>query len=118
MSGTKHDSGKPRMSLLSPIALEKVAQVMTFGAQKYDDNNWRKGFPFTRILDAVGRHLNQYQQGETYDKESGVSHLAHAVCGLFMLLEFEDTQPGLDDRYFKQPALRKPTDNEVEQYGG
>lgn len=118
MSGTKHDSGKPRMSLLSPIALEKVAQVMTFGAKKYDDNNWRQGFPFTRILDAVGRHMNQYQQGETYDKESGVSHLAHACCGLFMLLEFEDTKPELDDRYFKEMTIRRATAMEIEQYGG
>lgn len=117
MSGTKNDNGKPRMSLLSPIALEKVARVMTFGAKKYTDNNWRQGFPFTRLLDAVGRHLNQYQQGETFDPESGESHLSHAVCGLLMLLEFEETMPDLDDRYFKHPSIKKASEAEIKEYG-
>lgn len=32
---TKHDSGKPRMSLIDPLFLTGVAQVLTFGAEKY-----------------------------------------------------------------------------------
>lgn len=116
MSGIKYDQGKPRMSLLSPIALRKMAQVMTMGAVKYSDNNWRGGFPFTRLLDAIGRHINQYESGQTLDIDSGQSHLSHAACGLMMLLEFEETRPDLDDRYFRDTTLVAPSPDEVKLY--
>lgn len=53
----KFDSGKPRPSLLSPIALLEVAKVATMGAQKYSDHNWRKGMKWSRLLDAANRHV-------------------------------------------------------------
>ncbi|GAC1501554.1 MAG: hypothetical protein NVS1B10_05830 [Candidatus Saccharimonadales bacterium] len=98
-SGTKHDDGKPDLSLLSSIAVVKVAKVMTFGKRKYTAHNWRAGFPYSRLLAAALRHVFAYLGGESVDPESGESHLAHACCCLFMLLEFEDTKPHLDDRY-------------------
>jgi hypothetical protein len=100
MSGVKHDQEKPDFSLLSPFALEEVAKVMTYGAKKYSANNWRGGFKYTRILAAVMRHLNAYQKGELKDPETGLSHLAHASCGLMMLLEFEKTGIGENDVYW------------------
>lgn len=103
--GVKHDQEKPDMDLLSPIALEKIAQVMTFGKKKYGANNWRGGIAFSRLLAAVMRHINAYRKGESIDPETGLSHLAHASCGLMMLLEFEETTPDLDDRYFKENAI-------------
>lgn len=99
LEGKKFDFGKPRMELLSPIAITEVAKVMTFGAQKYDAHNWRKGIVFSRLLGAALRHIFQYLGGETLDTESGLSHLAHAMCCLMMVLEFEVTNPNLDDRY-------------------
>ncbi len=98
-TGIKNDKDKPDMSLLSNIALIKVAQVMTFGKNKYAANNWRGGFAWTRPLAAAARHLYAYIGGEDKDPESGYSHLAHACCCLFFVLEFEDTKPELDDRY-------------------
>ena len=100
MSGVKHDQEKPDFSLLSPFALEEIAKVMTYGARKYSPNNWRGGFKYTRILAAVMRHLNSYQKGELTDPETGLSHLAHASCGLMMLLEFERTGVGENDVYW------------------
>lgn len=97
--GVKHDQEKPDMSLLSSIGLFKVAQVMTHGKKKYSANNWRQGLAYTRLLAASLRHIFQYLGGESKDPETGISHLAHAVCGLLMILEFEDTKPELDDRY-------------------
>ncbi len=97
--GTKHDDGKPDISLLSSTAVLKIAQVMTFGKKKYDAHNWRKGFPYSRLLSAALRHIFAYVGGETLDPESGISHLAHACCCLMMVLEFETTKPELDDRY-------------------
>lgn len=95
----KYDGKKPDLSLLSPIAMVKVAQVMTFGRQKYGADNWRKGLQWTRYLAASLRHIFAYLGGEDKDPETGISHLAHAVCDLMFLLEFEETHRECDDRY-------------------
>jgi hypothetical protein len=98
--GVKHDNEKPMMALLSPFALEEIAKVMTFGAKKYSADNWREGFEYSRLISAVLRHITAYQRGETLDPETGLSHLAHASCGLMMLLEFERTGAGTNDLYW------------------
>lgn len=98
-TGIKHDQDKPDMSLLSAVALVKVAQVMTFGKKKYSADNWRGGFKWRRPLAAALRHIFAYLGGEDKDPETGVSHLAHASCCLMFVLEFEETHKELDDRY-------------------
>lgn len=103
-TGVKHDSEKPDMSLLSSIAIVKVADVMTFGKRKYSANNWRGGISYTRLLAAALRHIFSYLGGESKDPETGKSHLAHASCCLMMLLEFEETRPDLDDRFKNEKA--------------
>jgi hypothetical protein len=97
--GAKHDSGKPQMDLLSSIAIIELSKVLTFGATKYASHNWRKGIVYSRILAATLRHIFAYMAGETLDPETGLSHIAHALCELMFLLEFEKTRPDLDDRY-------------------
>lgn len=99
--GVKNDADKPMMTLLSPFALEEMAKVLTFGSTKYDDNNWRKGMKYSRILSAVMRHLTAYQKGEATDPETGSSHLSHAACGLMMLIEYEKTGIGENDIYWQ-----------------
>lgn len=103
-TGIKHDSDKPDMSLLSSIALLKVAEVMTFGKRKYSAHNWRGGFIWSRPAAAAIRHIFAWLGGEDKDPETGLSHLAHAACCLMFLLEFETTRPDLDDRY--KPELK------------
>lgn len=98
-SAIKFDSDKPRMELMSPVALNKLSQVLTFGAKKYADNNWRNGINYTRLLGAILRHVFAYLSGESKDPESGLSHIAHAMCGCMFLLEYEATKPQFDDRY-------------------
>lgn len=98
-SGVKYDQEKPDMSLLSAIALEEIAKVMTCGKKKYGSHNWRGGFIWSRPLAAAMRHLVAFIGGEDKDPETGLSHLAHCACCLFFLLEFEKTKPELDDRY-------------------
>lgn len=98
-SGTKHDQGKPPMALLDHHALTEIAKVLGFGARKYDDHNWRKGFPFSRLVSAAMRHISAWNSGEDNDPESGLSHLAHAGCCLMFLLSLHNDKPELDDRY-------------------
>lgn len=97
--GIKHDQDKLPMHLLSTTALEEVAAVLQFGADKYDQHNWRKGFVWSRTISAALRHILAFNDGEDLDPESGRSHVAHAMCCLMFLLEFEKTHPELDDRY-------------------
>lgn len=111
VTGVKHDGEKADMSLLSGIAVHKIAQVMTFGKRKYSANNWRGGIAYSRLVGAALRHIFAWLGGESLDPETGYSHLAHASCCLMMLLEFESTRPELDDRY-KQPQQDCPVVSE------
>lgn len=95
----KFDQDKLPLHLLSTEALNQTAAVLKFGAQKYAEHNWRKGFTWSRPLAAAMRHLTAFNDGEDKDPESGLSHLAHAACCIMFLLEFERTHPELDDRY-------------------
>lgn len=95
----KYDGGKPAFALISPIALEEIAKVMGYGATKYADHNWRAGFKWSRVASAALRHIFAWLRGEDKDKETGLSHLAHAACCICFLLEFEKTKPEMDDRY-------------------
>jgi hypothetical protein len=99
IEGTKYDKGKPQLSLLPTRALSEVAQVLTYGAQKYDAHNWRKGMAWSRLSDATLRHFFAFNDGIDVDKESGLLHLAHASCDILFLLEYYLKSIGTDDRY-------------------
>jgi len=89
-SGTKYDGEKIRMDLLPFEALEAVAEVLTFGAQKYSDNNWQiveNGE--RRYLAAMLRHLSARERGEITDQWSGLSHAAHMATNALFILWFE-----------------------------
>lgn len=90
------------MDLLPPEALEQVANVLTFGAKKYDRGNWSKGIVYSRILSATLRHITKFMAGEDIDPESGLSHIAHACCNMMFLLHFIRYGKDLDDRWIKE----------------
>ena len=96
--GMKFDGDKTRMDLLDAGAIEQLAQVLTFGARKYAAHNWRKGISKSRLLAAALRHLFAYLSGEDKDPESGLSHVAHAMCCCMFLLGLE-SRSDLDDRW-------------------
>lgn len=99
--GVKYDDGKVDFSLLPMGPLEDVAKVWTFGKQKYNAWNWTKGFKYLRVYSAALRHIFASMRGEDTDPESKLPHLAHAICCLMMLLEFQATNTGEDDRYVR-----------------
>lgn len=89
MTGIKHDSEKPDYSLIPPNALEDVVKVLTYGAQKYDRNNWQHLEDLNnRYFAAAQRHMWALKRGETTDDETGIHHAAHAICCMMFLLEF------------------------------
>lgn len=90
MSGIKKDNGKVRPSLVlsdMPRALLAVAEVATFGAEKYSDGNWlHVDGALSRYTDAKDRH--RLQGGiEARDSESGLLHAAHEAWNALAVLE-------------------------------
>ena len=100
--GTKHDASKPPLDLLDATALLEVGRVLGFGAKKpgYGPHNWRKGISRERLLAAALRHVLAAASGERKDPESGLSHLAHAMCCCMFALHFEITNTEVPDTRF------------------
>lgn len=96
--GVKFDNDKNRIELLPSEAIEKIAEVFTLGAKKYEDDNWRKGISWRRVFGAMMRHMWAWARGVDKDPEWGKSHLAHAGACLFFLLWYEDHRREFDDR--------------------
>lgn len=95
--GVKYDQDKYCSDLLSTLSLIELSKVATMGAKKYEKHNWRKGMDWSRILNAVYRHLDAFKLGENLDPESKLPHLAHAFWGLMVLTEFQLTGNGKND---------------------
>jgi len=97
--GKKFDSAKPKMYLLPPKAIVEVSKVLTFGAEKYDEENWRKLDNLqNRYTGGALRHLFAHLDGELKDPETGYSHLAHAMCCLLFKLEIELEEEHQEER--------------------
>lgn len=104
MTAVKFDTGKPRMDLLDSQAIEGLAAVLTFGAQKYAAHNWREGISNSRLIAALLRHTFAILRGEYVDPESGLPHIDHVGCCWMFLSNNMKNRPDLND-------LWKPDDN-------
>ena len=92
-------AAKPRLELVPFDVIEEIAEVLTFGAEKYEANNWARGARWGRYFAALLRHLFAWWRGEDLDPETGKSHLAHAGCCLFFLMAYQRHGWGEDDRF-------------------
>ena len=95
--GRKFDRNKLEYGLIPPLAQQEMVRVLTFGAQKYERDNWKR-VPDSkrRYFDAMERHIWAWKMGEQLDPESGIHHLAHAMCCLSFLFE-HDVKYSLDN---------------------
>jgi hypothetical protein len=87
-----------RMDLIPPGPLLELSKVYGFGATKYDDHNYIKGYDWSLSYGAMQRHLMAWSSGEDIDPESGRMHLAHAAWHCFCLMVFAQEGLGNDDR--------------------
>lgn len=103
VEGTKYDQDKTPYDLLDVYFLEGIAEVLKFGANKYEEHNWRKGIKYSRVFSALMRHLWNFWRGERVDPETGLHHLYHAGCCLMFLCSYESSPTRkyreFDDRY-------------------
>jgi len=95
--GRKDDGGKRDYTLLPWAAIDQVVGVLEFGAAKYSRENWRHVSKL-RYIQALLRHVIAYTRGEQNDPESGLHHLAHAVCCALFVLDFEVRDQARQDR--------------------
>lgn len=93
-TGRKDDAEKPRYDLLPFTALDPVVRVLTAGAKRYGDDNWRKvDHAPRRYLAAALRHVTAWAAGREKNADTGESHIAHAVCCLLFLLALNAKPP-------------------------
>lgn len=96
---SRFNTGKSKWSLVDMDALEPMVKVLEFGAQKYEANNWKKGLPFTQILDSLLRHTQAIMRGEDIDQESGLPHIGHIMCNAMFLSYMAQFRNDMDDRF-------------------
>jgi hypothetical protein len=91
--GVKYDDTKIRYSLIPLDSLQEVVKVLEFGAKKYAPDNWKYvDDAEARYWDAAMRHIVAYKLEDKTDSETGLSHLAHAICCLLFLINFDNSQ--------------------------
>ena len=105
---TRYDTEKNMLDLVPVSLIEEVGKVLTFGAKKYDRNNWQKGMSWSRCISSLKRHLAEFEKGNEYDIESGLDHLGHCATNIAFLIEYRKLHPEMDDRnhWYKKPFKR------------
>jgi hypothetical protein len=107
--GLRFNSNKIRMDLVPYSAIEGIAKVLTYGANKYTikdeegniitkgDNNWKLGMPWLDVYASLDRHLGAWLKGEDYD-ESGELHIDHVLTNAAFIKEYMSIHPEGDNR--------------------
>jgi hypothetical protein len=86
-TGARRDvqEGKPRYDLIPPVMLRRLADLYARGAEKYGENNYQKGMPFSRVYGSMFRHMMQYREGEPTE-----DHLSAVIWNATALMYYED----------------------------
>lgn len=87
----KFDQDKIDWSILPIGASEEIIKVFKFGEAKYARGNFLEGdgLEYSRVINSLLRHVHAFMRGEDLDPETGISHIAHAGCNIYMLLTYE-----------------------------
>lgn len=97
-TGGQKGSKPQRYDLIPTEPLRLLATLYGRGAEKYDDDNWRKGYDWKFSYAALQRHLNQFWAGEDIDPEMQVPHVINAAWHCFTLAQFMIDHPEYDNR--------------------
>ena len=85
-SGVMKDrSRQSRYDLITPRFLERLAERLHLGAQKYSPENWKKGTSDSTAIDSLLSHLTQYRIGDRSE-----DHLAAVTFWVMVLMWNEE----------------------------
>lgn len=98
-----------RYDLIPTEPLRAVAEHFGFGARKYADRNWERGYEWSKSYAALQRHANAFWGGQDLDEcdlscpadcvtHTNTPHLAAVIFHAMALLEWNATHPEFDDR--------------------
>lgn len=119
--GLRHDQGKTRHDLVPAYAQEQYARVLTEGANKYAPRNWEKGMLWSKVLAPLKRHILAFENGEDFDSETGLLHMAHVMCNAAFLTQYYKIYPQGDDRahtYLNTPKIGLDIDEVLADWVG
>lgn len=93
------NEGKPRYDLIAHEALDRLAALMARGAEKYGDNNWKRGIPTERFYESAFRHLMQWRSGD--ESEDHLAAVLFNISGIMYNQEhpelfMQDGEPELE----------------------
>ena len=98
-TAARFSAGKIRHDLIPSWPIDELAKVYSYGASKYDSDNWRKGLKWRKdVIGPLKRHLEKWIRGEKIDEESSCHHLAMVLWNVCTLMEYERCSVGKDDR--------------------
>ena len=119
--GLRFNTGKTRHDLVPVFAQEQYARVLTKGSEKYAERNWELGMKWSKVIASMKRHIQAFESGEDYDKETGLLHTAHIMCNAGFLTEYYKIYPQGDDRphkYLKTPKIGLDIDEVLADWVG
>ena len=105
-----------RHGLLDALFMNELALHAGLGAEKYSDDNWRKGYPLSLSFDAMQRHAWAWQSGESRDPEMGTHHMAAVAFHAMVIfvnelgIEFGDLPADFDTRPNVLRSLQRATE--------
>lgn len=97
-----------RLDLVSPISNLFKAQRYALGAVKRGEHNWRKGMPYSAIVNHMLLHLHLYMIGDRSD-----DHLAAVEWGAAAMQEQDFTCPEMNDLYKYPPHVLERVKQEL-----
>lgn len=83
--GVKDDKEKNRLDLIPVEVIEKLGEVLTYGAKKYSPSNWNL-VDENRYEAALLRHYVARGKGGLIDPESNLLHSAHMMANILFLI--------------------------------
>ena len=92
------DAGKRRIDLMPTEWVLGLADILTFGAEKYEDRGWEAGMDWGRVFGPLQRHSWAFWGGESIDPDSGLHHLLHAGWNALALYSYDLRNLGTDNR--------------------
>lgn len=87
----KDEKNKARIDLVDPEFVCGVADVLGFGAEKYEPYSFQKvANGLDKYYAAAMRHMLEWRAGNFIDSETGQNHLLHAACNLMFLWRIQN----------------------------